>query len=140
MNCTVDEMMALSQGISDRDVRIANLERQLKFKEEECTSLRMELDALKLDHAATTIENMLLKNYIMLSVEKIRKFVSNLNNIDRFSFLKTFMEWVLPHERYTEQLKLVNEVMVLPCEQKGGWCYQKQLRGDDGTGCDLYRE
>ena len=45
-------------------------------------------------------------------------FVSHLSGLDRFAFLKTFLEFVLPAEHYQEQLLLVNEVMVIPEEPK----------------------
>ncbi len=69
-------------------------------------------------NAAERLKNMLLKNYITLSVEKIKSFVSHLKGLDRFAFLKTFLEYVLPTENYQEQLLLVNEVMVIPEEPK----------------------
>ena len=69
-------------------------------------------------NAAERLKNMLLRNYITLSVEKIKIFVSHLSGLDRFAFLKTFLEFVLPAEHYQEQLLLLNEVMVLPDEPK----------------------
>ena len=106
--------MRLADDKSQQAMRIAELERQLAVKTSENTRLTETVKVLEAANMAAKLENMMLRNYITLSVEKIKAFVSRLKGIERFAFLKTFLEYVLPQEHYQEQLLLVNEVMTLP--------------------------
>lgn len=114
MDLTMDEFMRLADDKSQQAMRIAELERQLAVKTSENTRLTETVKVLEATNMAAKLENMMLRNYITLSVEKIKAFVSRLKGIERFAFLKTFLEYVLPQEHYQEQLLLVNEVMTLP--------------------------
>ena len=118
MEISIEEFQQLADDKSSRAVRIAELERQLAEKTGECERLRDRVGALEAENAAARLEIMMLRNYITLSVEKIKAFVKRLQSLDRFAFLKTFLECVLPQEHYQEQLMLVNEVMTIPEEQK----------------------
>lgn len=123
MDLSIEEFQRLADDKSLQTMRIADLERQLAQKTIENEQLKSKVKQLEIANAAERLKNMLLKNYITLSVEKIKSFVSHLKGLDRFAFLKTFLEYVLPTENYQEQLLLVNEVMVIPEEPK-------QLIGD----------
>lgn len=114
MDLTMDEFMRLADDKSQQAMRIAELERQLAEEKNENTQLKETVKMLEAANTAAKLENMMLRNYITLSVEKIKAFVSRLKGIERFAFLKTFLEYVLPQEHYQEQLLLVNEVMTLP--------------------------
>ena len=114
----MDEFQRLAEDKSLQAMRIADLERQLAKTKNENEQLKSQVKQLEMVNAAERLKNMLLKNYITLSVEKIKSFVSHLSGLDRFAFLKTFLEFVLPAEHYQEQLLLVNEVMVIPEEPK----------------------
>ena len=118
MNLSIEEFQRLADDKSQQTMRIADLERQLAQKTIENEQLKSKVKQLEMANAAERLKNMLLKNYITLSVEKIKSFVSHLKGLDRFAFLKTFLEYVLPAENYQEQLLLVNEVMVIPEEPK----------------------
>lgn len=118
MDLSIEEFQRLADDKSQQTMRIAELERQLAKKTSENEQLKSYAKQLEMAHAAEKLKNMLLRNYITLSVEKIKAFVSHLKGIDRFAFLKTFLEYVLPSEHYQEQLLLVNEVMVIPEEPK----------------------
>ena len=118
MDLSIEEFQRLADDKSQQTMRIADLERQLAQKTIENEQLKSKVKQLEIAHAAERLKNMLLKNYITLSVEKIKSFVSHLKGLDRFAFLKTFLEYVLPAENYQEQLLLVNEVMVIPEEPK----------------------
>lgn len=123
MDLSIEEFQRLADDKSRQTMRIADLERQLAQQTIENEQLKSKVKQLEIANAAERLKNMLLKNYITLSVEKIKSFVSHLKGLDRFAFLKTFLEYVLPAENYQEQLLLVNEVMVIPEEPK-------QLIGD----------
>lgn len=118
MDLSIEEFQRLADDKSQQAMRIADLERQLAEKTVENEQLKGKVKQLEMVNAAERLKNMLLKNYITLSVEKIKSFVSHLSGLDRFAFLKTFLEFVLPAEHYQEQLLLVNEVMVIPEESK----------------------
>ena len=118
MDLSIDEFQRLADDKSLQAMRIADLERQLAKTKIENEQLKSQVKQLEMVNAAERLKNMLLKNYITLSVEKIKSFVSHLSGLDRFAFLKTFLECVLPAEHYQEQLLLVNEVMVIPEEPK----------------------
>ena len=118
MDLSIEEFQQLADDKSRQTMRIADLERQLAQKTIENEQLKSKVKQLEMANAAERLKNMLLKNYITLSVEKIKSFVSHLKGLDRFAFLKTFLEYVLPTENYQEQLLLVNEVMVIPEEPK----------------------
>ena len=137
MDLSMDEFQRLADDKSLQAMRIADLERQLAKTKIENEQLKSQVKQLEMVNAAERLKNMLLKNYITLSVEKIKSFVSHLSGLDRFAFLKTFLEFVLPAEHYQEQLLLVNEVMVIPEEPK-------QPKGDThnhfepGSGCQVF--
>ena len=118
MDLSIEEFQRLADDKSHQTMMIANLERKLAEKTDENELLKRKVEQLELANAAERLKNMLLRNYITLSVEKIKSFVSHLSGLDRFAFLKTFLEYVLPAENYQEQLLLVNEVMVIPEEPK----------------------
>ena len=118
MDLSIEEFQRLADDKSLQTMRIAELERQLAQKTIENEQLKSKVKQLEMANAAERLKNMLLKNYITLSVEKIKSFVSHLSGLDRFAFLKTFLEYVLPAEHYQEQLLLVNEVMAIPEEPK----------------------
>ena len=111
---TVVEYQALANEKCQQQAQIMELERQLAVKTNENIQLKNTVKMLEVANTAAQLENMMLRNYITLSVEKIKAFVSRLKGIERFAFLKTFLEYVLPQEHYQEQLLLVNEVMTLP--------------------------
>ena len=117
MDISFEEFQRLADDKTGLAVRIAELERQLADTKDENTSLKEKVVALEAVNEAARIEITMLRNYITLSVEKIKAFVLRLKSIDRFAFLKTFLECVLPPEHYQEQLMRVNEVMVLPDEK-----------------------
>ena len=118
MDLTIEEFQRLADDKSQQTMRIAELERRLADIKGENEQLKERVKRLEVANTAAQLENMMLRNYITLSVEKIKSFVSHLSGLDRFAFLKTFLEFVLPAEHYQEQLLLVNEVMVIPEEPK----------------------
>ena len=118
MDLSIEEFQRLADERSLQAMRIADMERQLAEKKNENEQLKSYVKQLEMANATERLKNMLLRNYITLSVEKIKSFVSHLSGLDRFAFLKTFLEYVLPAEHYQEQLLLVNEVMVIPEEPK----------------------
>ena len=136
MEISIEEFQQLADDKTRGAVRIAELERQLAERMGECEQLRNRVGALEADNEAARLEIMMLRNYITLSVEKIKAFVKRLQSLDRFAFLKTFLECVLPQEHYQEQLMLVNEVMTIPEEPKAVATVQNNFAA--GSGCQVF--
>lgn len=127
MEISIDEFSSLSKTMEDRLVRISELEAQLlRAREErdkiasENRALRMENDQLKMEKNNAEFRANYLREYIILSAEKIRDFVLRLKSIDRWAFLRSFVMWVLPDEIRSEEMKRIEEVMALPPEEPQG--------------------
>lgn len=138
MDLTMEEFQRLADDKSSQAIVIADLERRLAEKTKETTLLNERVKQLEMDNVAARLENMVLKNYITLSVEKIRSFVGHLKGIERFAFLKAFLEYVLPTEHYQEQLLLVNEVMRIPDEQVAVGDTHNHFEA--GCGCQVFND
>ena len=74
MNLSADEFLSLSRQLSDRDVRVIELEKQLEktrelllIKEAENEALIQQLAEMEQINLATEIENSYLKQYLWLS-------------------------------------------------------------------------
>jgi ubiquitin C-terminal hydrolase len=118
MDMTIDEFQRLADEKARQAIKIADLERLLAERTVENEQLKCRLKTVEDEFSAARLEIAMLKHYIILSVEKIKTFVMRLKSLDRFAFLKTFLEDVLPKEHYSEQLLLVNEVMTYQEEPK----------------------
>ena len=98
MNLSADEFLSLSTQLSDRDVRVMELEKQLKetremllVKEAENAALTQRLSEMEMINQATEIENTYLKQYLWLSWTKIKNFMAHIHDIRLLAFLQTFM-------------------------------------------------
>jgi hypothetical protein len=136
MEISIEEFQRLADDKTSQAVRAAELKRQLAEKTSECELLKCRVSVLEADNEKARIEILLLRNYITLSVEKIRAFMKRLNSLDRFAFLKTFLECALPKEHYQEQLMRVNEVMTIPEEPKAVVPVQNNFAA--GSGCQVF--
>ena len=65
---------------------------------------------------AKYMENIYLRNLLILSGERIKSFMQHLKNIDKWAFLRTFVDCCLPDRHRAEQQQLMNELMALPDE------------------------
>ena len=125
MDMTIGELDALTEKISSMRVQIAEMERKLSEKEIELTEkdeminqLTVENSIIKEEKKNAQIENAYLRNIIILSGERIKEFMKRVVGIERWAFLRTFLEWALPEKSRKEQMKLLDEIMELPEEQK----------------------
>ena len=126
MNITSEELFSISERMSEKDKILARYEMEMQ-------KLRVERDVLEKDNAllkervsflekmlaAAELKSIMLKNYIILSAEKIKSFVATLSNFDRWAFLHTFMTWSIPDEHKAEELEMIDEVMQLPNTSTG---------------------
>ena len=114
MELNTNELSELATMLS-KD-RLATLEQELQRVREERDRWRGEAEMLRHQMVMSEMQNALLKKYIILSAEKIKVFVRRLNNIDHWSFLRSFMLWVLPDEYKKEEIDRIDDVMSLPME------------------------
>ena len=84
MEISIEEFQQLADDKTRGAVRIAELERQLAERTSECEQLRDRVGALEADNETARLEILMLRNYITLSVEKIKAFVKRLKSLDHF--------------------------------------------------------
>ena len=123
MDISIEELNALSDRTGAMQVRIAELERALREQQAENARQRGEIDQLKAELVETQnvttaryMENIYLRNLLILSGERIKSFMQHLKNIDKWAFLRTFVDCCLPDRHRAEQQQLMNELMALPDE------------------------
>lgn len=121
MNLSADEFLSLSTQLSDRDVRVAELEKQLAkanemlvIKDAEIVALTERLSDLEQIHEATEIENRYLKQYLWLSWTKIKNFLAHIHDIRLLAFLHTFMLKTVSENMGARALEVINEAVQLP--------------------------
>ena len=112
MQLNTDEFGALADMLSAQ--RITALNEQLEEAQKEADYWRKRCETAETMMAASEMENMFLKNCFILSLEKIKSFVSRLNSIDRWAFLRTFMHWTMPEELRARELPMIDKVMPMP--------------------------
>lgn len=125
MNLTADEFMSLSNQLSDRDVRVVELEKQLEklremlmVKEAENAALTQRLAENEQIYEAAVIENRYLKQYLWLSWKEIKHFMSHIHGISLLAFLQTFMLKTVSENMGSRALEAINEVVQLPDEEE----------------------
>lgn len=125
MNLSADEFLSLSTQMSDRDVRVAELEQELKetkkllvIKEAENVALTQRLSELEQAQMATEIENTYLKRCLWLSWAKIKDFMAHIHDISVLALLQTFMLKTVSEEMGAKALEAINEAVTLPDENK----------------------
>jgi hypothetical protein len=128
MELTADEFIRLKGYDEEKARHVASLEHELEVARAEREQLRAEREQLRAENevlkaenmqlhsycVAGELENLFLKNCIMLSVAKIKKFVMTLDNINWWSFLRSFVTMSLPDELREKELRIIDEMMPLP--------------------------
>ena len=118
MQLDTEEFGVLADMVSAQ--KITALKEEIEEARRDAAYWRRRCEEAETMKAATELEKMFLTNYIMLSAEKIKIFVSRLNSVDRWSFLRTFMQWTLPEELLAKELPLIDQVMPMPNRQTQG--------------------
>lgn len=123
MEISIEELNALSDRTGAMQVRIAELERALSEQKAENVRQQGEIERMKVElveaqnvTTAKYMENIYLRNLLILSGERIKSFMQHLKNIDKWAFLRTFVDCCLPDRHRAEQQQLMNELMALPDE------------------------
>lgn len=125
MDISGGEFLTLSREISDREVKIANLETEVDKVKADNAALAAERDMWREKYEATLtaasqveLENMMLKNYLWLSWSKIRNFVAHVSDIRLVAFLQTFMQKTVSDSMGGRALESINDVVELPDEKR----------------------
>ena len=114
MNISLEDFNALSAERSSRDVKIAQLEMEktserMQYQREldaykaerealwkENQELKTKLNMMQEDFENLRFENHWMKQYILISVDRVRNFFSHIRNIEVLSAIKSFVLQVLP--------------------------------------------
>ena len=125
MEITIEELNALTENTSAMRIQIADYERRMAEMEKSIAEKDETISQLKNDNKMLTekqknldIENSFLRNFLILSGERIKEFMKRVTGLDAWALLRTFVLWSLPEKARREQMKLIDEVMALPTEQK----------------------
>ena len=121
MNLTADEFLSLSTQLSDRDIKVTELEKKLEetmqrlaIKEAENEALVQRVSELEQAHELMELENTYLKRYLWLSWSKIKNFMSHIHDIRLLAFLQTFMLKTVSEEMGARALEVINEAVQWP--------------------------
>ena len=132
MEISIEDFNALSNELSRRDVRIATLEMELKVQQgnytrdikqmrDECDALleekmRLErrVEMLVTDYENMRFENHWMKQFILLSVERVRGVFAHIRDIKMLAAVKTFVLEMMPADASPEQVAFASEAMSLP--------------------------
>lgn len=134
MDISLEDFNALSAERSSRDVKIARLEMQLaseqtnherelnnlmtevEFLRNEAAELRKKLDLMTADFENLRYENLWMKQFILISVDRVRHFFQHIRNIEVLSAIKSFVLEVLPENATPEQIAFATKTMELPMQ------------------------
>ena len=134
MDISLEDFNALSAERSSRDVKIARLEMELsterlnyqreieKFMVErdalwkENQELRNQIDLMRNDYENLRYENLWMKQFILISVDRVRHFFQHIRNIEVLSAIKSFVLEVLPENATPEQIAFATKTMELPMQ------------------------
>lgn len=131
MEISMDDFNVLSSEQSRRDVKIAMLKMELQMQESkhnqemsllikerdalwaENSSLREELSLMRTDFENLRFENHWMKQYILLSVERVKDFFSHIRDFNLLSAIKSFVLDMMPRNASAEQIAYARKVMEL---------------------------
>ena len=131
MNISMEDFNALSSDLSRRDVQIARLEMEIQLQKEkdnndislltrerdalldENLALKDELSLMRTDFENLRFENHWMKQYILLSVERVRDFFSHISDFTLLAAIRSFVLDMLPPNATPEQRAFTQDVMRL---------------------------
>lgn len=116
MNLNTIEFEHLSGMLTD--AKLQPMMDRIKQLEQENDSLKKKIDAMEMAYESIRFENLWMKQYILLSVEKVQEFFSHIRNIELLSAVKSFVMGVLPETATAEQIAYANKTMSLPTHEE----------------------
>lgn len=112
MNINTNEFEHLSSLLTD--AKLQPLMERLRQLELENDSLKRRIGEMETAYENIRFENHWMRQYILLSVEKVREFFSHIRNIELLAAVKSFVMGVLPESATDEQIAYANKMMSLP--------------------------
>ena len=97
--------------------QIESLEKELEKCKLENARLRERNLELESANENMRFENHWLKQYILLSVDRVRWFFSGIHNLELLSAIKAFVLGVLPENASAEQIAYASKMMELPMDE-----------------------
>ena len=127
---TINDFSTMASELSQRDVRIVKMEMERDFitlreelsektrmaeaLQEENRLLREKVSLLETDFENLRFQNHWMRQFILLSVERVRNFFAHMQDYRLMSAVKAFVLDMLPPNATAEQVAFANEVMQLP--------------------------
>ena len=116
MNINTNEFEHLSAML--RDAKLQPLMERMKELEQENDSLKQKIGEIEMAYENIRFENHWMKQYILLSVDKVREFFAHIRNIELLAAVKSFVMGVLPESASAEQIAYANKMMSLPTHEE----------------------
>ena len=116
MNINTNEFEHLSAMLTD--AKLQPLMERMKELEQENDSLKQKIGEIEMAYENIRFENHWMKQYILLSVDKVREFFAHIRNIELLAAVKSFVMGVLPESASAEQIAYANKMMSLPTHEE----------------------
>lgn len=111
MNISTDEFLALQGGMSAKDVRIAQLEKQV----EQLTKERDLWQARALQSDKSTMDGVTVHSrFIVISRQKLKALVDKIHDVKLLAFVAFLLQKVLPNEASADDCKAIADIIPLP--------------------------
>ena len=111
MNISTDEFLALQGGMSAKDVRIAQLEKQV----EQLTKERDLWQARALQSDKSTMDGVTVHSrFIVISRQKLKALVDKIHDVKLLAFVAFLLQKVLPNEASADDCKVIADIIPLP--------------------------
>lgn len=111
MNISPDEFMSLQDGMSAKDVRIAQLERQV----EQLTEERDLWQARALKSGKPMVDGVPVRSrFIIISRQKLKTLVDRIQDVKLLAFVAFLLQKVLPNEASADDCKAIADIIPMP--------------------------
>lgn len=116
MNINTNEFEHLTGLLTD--AKLQPLMERMKQLELENDSLKQKIGEIEMAYENIRFENHWMKQYILLSVDKVREFFTHIRNIELLAAVKSFVMEMLPETATDEQIAYANKTMSLPTHEE----------------------
>ena len=111
MNISPNEFMTLQGGMSAKDVRIAQLEKQV----EQLTEERDLWQARALKSGKPMVDGVPVRSrFIIISRQKLKTLVDRIQDVNLLAFVAFLLQKVLPNDASAEDCKAIADIIPLP--------------------------
>ena len=111
MNISPDEFMSLQDGMSAKDVRIAQLEKQV----EQLTEERDLWQARALKSGKPMVDGVPVRSrFIIISRQKLKTLVDRIQDVKLLAFVAFLLQKVLPNDASADDCKAIADIIPMP--------------------------